>query len=243
MPACRDKGDNGDKGDKGTDGTKGMDGKSIVWLGSFNSYEEIENPEYLNAYYNITDGCSYIYTGTEWTLLAKAGEKGDKGEKGDNGNDGISINWRGSFAFDSQITNPKELDAYYNTTDNCSYIYKGNKWTPLVMSFNYSVGDVLLNDGTIIHYIENKTTFTDEEKEKAIGVLYSLDDFGIPRGWLAIHNSAGGINAGKYAWEIESSPGYRKIFINNRISCRIFEPGDDETLYKFTYGDRIYYFD
>ena len=33
---------------------------SIVWIGSFASADEIENPQYLWAYYNTTDGCSLI---------------------------------------------------------------------------------------------------------------------------------------------------------------------------------------
>ena len=55
----------------------GKDGVSIVWKGSFASADEIENPQYLWAYYNTTDGCSYIYDGEKWTLLAgKAPETG-----------------------------------------------------------------------------------------------------------------------------------------------------------------------
>ena len=58
----------------------GKDGTSIRWLGSFDSSDDIENPQYLDAFFNKTDGCSYIYDGTEWTLLASKGEKGDKGD-------------------------------------------------------------------------------------------------------------------------------------------------------------------
>lgn len=53
---------------KATDGKDGVDGTSIVWLGSFEDESEIENPQYLNAYFNMKDGCSYIYDGTKWTL-------------------------------------------------------------------------------------------------------------------------------------------------------------------------------
>ena len=87
-----DKGDTGatgakgDKGDKGDTGDAGADGISIIWRGSFASADEIENPEYLNAYFNTTDGCSYIYIDDEWTLLAKAGEgsEGSTGSEEDN---------------------------------------------------------------------------------------------------------------------------------------------------------------
>ncbi len=57
----------------GVDGNDGIDGTPIIWLGSFASADEIKNPQPLNAYYNTTDGCSYIYDGTKWTLLAKSG--------------------------------------------------------------------------------------------------------------------------------------------------------------------------
>lgn len=63
----------GPAGADGVNGVNGADGVSIVWLGSFSSEDGIENPQRLNAYYNTTDGCSYIYDGTKWTLLAKAG--------------------------------------------------------------------------------------------------------------------------------------------------------------------------
>ena len=56
---------------EGPAGQNGVDGVSIVWLGSFASADEINNPQPMNAYYNTTDGCSYIYDGTKWTLLAK----------------------------------------------------------------------------------------------------------------------------------------------------------------------------
>ncbi|MDY6396757.1 MAG: hypothetical protein SPL22_03415, partial [Treponema sp.] len=58
------KGEKGDTGAQGIQGNKGADGKdgvSIVWLGAFDSASEITSPKYLNAYFNKTDGCSYIY--------------------------------------------------------------------------------------------------------------------------------------------------------------------------------------
>ena len=59
---------------------------SIIWLGSFAT--EPENPERLNAYYNSIDGCSYIYTGTTWDLLASKGAQGEQGEIGPQGPQG-----------------------------------------------------------------------------------------------------------------------------------------------------------
>jgi hypothetical protein len=136
-----EKGDKGDNGDKGDDGAPGTNGISIKWLGSFDSSEEISEPEYLNAYFNKTDGCSYIYNGIEWTLLAKIGAKGEKGEPGDvgqngtngtngtDGSDGLSIQWKGEFSI--APSNPGLYWAYYNTTTGCSYIWNGIAWNLL----------------------------------------------------------------------------------------------------------------
>lgn len=80
-----EKGLKGETGTTGKDGVDGEDGISMVWLGSFDSSDEIENPKYLNAYFNTTDGCSYIYNGSEWTLLARSGANGADGKDGTSG--------------------------------------------------------------------------------------------------------------------------------------------------------------
>ena len=113
----------------GADGATSSSETGITWLGSYASASEIPSPEVLDAYYNTTDGCSYIYNGTEWKLLAKGGINGINGT---NGTNGLSINWLGSYTSADQIYNPQKLDAYYNTTENCAYIYNGSKWTVLI---------------------------------------------------------------------------------------------------------------
>lgn len=62
------------------------------------------------------------------------------------------------------------------------------------------IGDVLLNDGTVVSYKENMS-FTDEQKKKAVSVLAYFNDKGNPVG-LGLHNSADGTNSnsGKYKW-------------------------------------------
>lgn len=50
----------------------------------------------------------------------------------------------------------------------------------------YHTGDLLLKDGTIIPY-DDSNVFSDEMKEKTIGVLYGFNDYGAPLGWLGIH--------------------------------------------------------
>lgn len=110
-------------------------GNSIYWLGAFD--EAPSNPSLYWAYYNNLSGCSYIYDGTKWTLLAMKGDVGETGQtgaKGADGADGTSIIWKGSYAFDTDIENPQELWAYYNTTNGCSYIYSDGSWQLLASS-------------------------------------------------------------------------------------------------------------
>lgn len=118
-------------------GDAGVDGKSIKWKGSYANSSYIHNPQLLDAYFNTTDGCSYIYTSSGWSLLAKKGDSGADGKDGIDGvdgKDGTSINWRGSYSSANEISNKKYLDAYYNTTDGCSYIYTGSGWQLLVQA-------------------------------------------------------------------------------------------------------------
>ena len=132
----------GATGATGTTGATGASGVSIVWLGSFS--EAPESPIAMNTYYNTTDGCSYIYDGTQWTTLAAKGDKGDQGEQGiqgpqgeqgiqgatgATGASGVSIVWLGSFS--EAPERHDAMNSYYNTTDGCSYIYDGTQWTTL----------------------------------------------------------------------------------------------------------------
>ena len=66
----------GEQGIQGIQGEKGLDGVSFKWLGAFDSADEIIDPKYLDAYFNTTNGCSYIWDGEEWTLLARSGRDG-----------------------------------------------------------------------------------------------------------------------------------------------------------------------
>ena len=52
----------------------------------------------------------------------------------------------------------------------------------------YSVGDVLLNDGTIVSYNADNLIFTDEQKGKVVGVLF-LNEYDAPAGWVGINQN------------------------------------------------------
>ena len=120
-------------GKDGVDGEHGIDGKdglSIVWKGSLESAPE--NPELYWVYYNIEDGCSYIWNGSSWDIISQDGFDGTdgldgiNGTDGKNGVDGLSIVWKGVYSVAPE--NPELNWAYYNTEDGCSYIWNGSEW-------------------------------------------------------------------------------------------------------------------
>ena len=152
-------GKDGTNGKDGEDGKDGVDGLSIVWKGALEAAPE--NPELYWAYYNTTDGCSYIWNGSNWDLLAKSGEDGVDGEDGKDGTngkdgvdgedgkdgvDGLSIVWKGEL--EAAPENPELYWAYYNTTDGCSYIWNGSDWDLLAKSGEDGVDGEDGKDGT-----------------------------------------------------------------------------------------------
>jgi len=58
---------NGEDGLNGKDGVDGKDGTGLIWKGELASAPS--NPGNMWAYYNTTDGCSYVWTGSKWDLL------------------------------------------------------------------------------------------------------------------------------------------------------------------------------
>lgn len=120
---------------KASDGKDGADGTSIVWLGSFEDESEIENPQYLNAYFNMKDGCSYIYDGTKWTLLSAKGDKGDNGtdgkdgENGSNGTNGKDALAIGTVLSTEELTNQNVIITVNITQADISkigYVYSSD---------------------------------------------------------------------------------------------------------------------
>lgn len=58
----------GKEGTPGKDGLNGKDGTSVIWKGALSQAPDV--PGLLWAYYNTTDGNTYLYDGDNWTLLA-----------------------------------------------------------------------------------------------------------------------------------------------------------------------------
>ena len=91
---------------------------SFIWQGS--SATPPANPEKYWAYFNTTDGCSYIYDGEKWTLLAQAGKDG---ENGTNGTGGSGIIYSYTINIDDIYTVYKEygylavFPVYFLTTE------------------------------------------------------------------------------------------------------------------------------
>jgi len=60
-------GTNGATGANGTNGSNGTNGTSIEWLGSLSATPS--SPTVNQAYYNIAENVSYIWSGTAWSIL------------------------------------------------------------------------------------------------------------------------------------------------------------------------------
>lgn len=60
-------------GPAGTNGTNGTNGISILWLGTLSSEPVCDDNHLNNAYYNSTDGISYVCKGSSWDILAQDG--------------------------------------------------------------------------------------------------------------------------------------------------------------------------
>ena len=95
---------------------------SIVWKGELSSAPSYPSTNW--AYYNTETGCSYIWNGYMWDLLAKAGANGSSSS-----GDSVSIVWKGELL--SAPSSPSVNWAYYNTETGCSYIWNGYMWNLL----------------------------------------------------------------------------------------------------------------
>lgn len=74
---------------------------------------------------------------------------------------------------------------------------------------SYTVGDVMLSDGTKVDYQE-KQTFTDEQKSKAVAVIGGFRN-GVPLG-VGLYNSKSGTNSGYKVWAPSGTTGYNTNF-------------------------------
>ncbi|MCR4954978.1 MAG: carboxypeptidase-like regulatory domain-containing protein [Treponema sp.] len=108
------------KGNDGTDGIDGKDGKDakdgigINWLGAFESSEEIKEPKAFDAFFNSTDGCSYVYIGSDWVILARAGKDGADGKDGRDGR----VTGTDSKSYVTAVATDKGIEFYGSILSN-----------------------------------------------------------------------------------------------------------------------------
>jgi len=144
--------------------------QSIVWKGSLATAPA--SPQRNWAYFNTTDGNSYIYDGSEWDLLARSGADGTPGftgPAGPAGPPGLSIFWQGESA--SAPTNPLLYWAYYNTVDGVSYIFDGTEWDLLAgggrallwVTYDGNGSDGGIVPGLQISYVGDMMTLSNNE--------------------------------------------------------------------------------
>ena len=90
--------------------------------------------------------------------------------------------------------------------------------------YKYSVGDLLLTDGTFVYYDENHT-FSEDEVSAAVGLVYDLDEDGLPKGIIGLKNSMS--YNGLTTWAPQSSTGYNIKF--EEIICTPSDTGGNIT--------------
>lgn len=121
---------------------------SITWKGAL--ADAPDSPGLYWAYYNTSDGNSYIYNGVDWDLLAAAGADGADGA------DGLSIIWKGELSV--APSSPLMNWAYYNSTVGISYIYDGSQW------------NILAQDGADLNPLppNNVTNITSQANDSSV---------------------------------------------------------------------------
>ncbi|MFP3089602.1 hypothetical protein LQZ21_04680 [Treponema sp. TIM-1] len=224
----------------GEDGAKGDPGVSLVWKGAYDADTDpaLVSPQDGWAYYNTTDGNSYIYGGLpgykDWYILAGKGDPG--------------LVWQGAYKNKDvdELKNPKPGWAYYNTTDNRSYIYYNNQWNVFAYSLHWKGGPyasetdpALANpqDGWVyrntngICYIYNNQTwneFTHDGTNGTDGVSIvwqgayknnDVDELKNPKPGWAYYNTTdensyiyGGDPVGWYILAKKGGPGLTKVY-------------------------------
>lgn len=125
-------GKDGIDGVDGTDGVNGKDGVSMIFKGTYTSHPS--SPQNGWAYYNSTQGKSYVYQNGSWYQMTIDGTDGIDGK---NGVDGLSVEWKGELT--NPPSNPQKNWVYRDTDNGVVYIYDGTAWE--VMTYDGTDGE------------------------------------------------------------------------------------------------------
>ena len=100
------------------------------WQGELSSHPSAPNAGW--AYYNTSEGISYIWDGNTWHVLSQ---------------DGLGTIWQGTHP--TPPVNPERNWAYFNVIDGNSYIYSGTDWELLAKSGRDGATGILLWLGSL----------------------------------------------------------------------------------------------
>ena len=145
----------------------------FIWQGSFATPPA--NPEKYWAYFNTTDGSSYIYDGEKWTLLAQAGKDGEDGENGNGG--GVVKN----------ITTMALPYFISNLRSSCTLVVTGEMTSEIFSNMCEALRD---NTVALINLDLSGTTGLTEIPEEAFFSCESLESLIIPDSVTTIGNGA-----------------------------------------------------
>ena len=144
---------------------------SFIWQGS--SATPPANPEKYWAYFDTDDGCSYIYDGEKWTLLAQAGKDGANGTGG------------GSVV--KNITTEALIAVISYSRSSCTLVVTGEMRTEIFSNMCEALRD---NTVALINLDLSGTTGLTEIPEEAFFICESLESLIIPDTVTTIGNGA-----------------------------------------------------
>lgn len=235
------------KGEKGDKGESGETGTSIIWKGEFSTAPS--NPQNGWAYYNTTDGKSYVYQDGGWYQMTKDGEKGDTGPQGPQGEkgEGAKVAIKGRFStLDLMVS---EWSEYY--TNPGSY---ASEWTnSFILPLESGDGYIVEESGHLYVFFnlaeDFENAWTDAGVIKGdssyLYVAYSNNSDGsgfwwpkenpTPGRYIGIKSSTESLDEIEYTdfvwslWQGEDGWGYEQVFLLTKA----------ETAYTETNGPKV----
>lgn len=212
--------------------------KNINWRGESDTFPQ--NPEEGYAFYNTSNGYSYVYTAKQgWTPIAKSG---------------LGITWLGEK--NDFPSSPKYGDAFFNTLQGSSFVFDGEKWQLLARSgkngasimaskLQVSIDDVVLDYNKTtswkIEYNPDKETETRTITVKNIGseTVYFSDEGAV------VNNSYSGQTAYPNYYDLEANADISNVPLaldpNNSFTFTVsYNPSKYVSLYIYFYNTTLH---